>query len=106
MSRGRRPVLPWLALALGVVLAGAGVAVFWATNLAPPPGGAGWTAYAPLEAGDPVPPGLGRGVTWTVTWTGGHLVGAALLLLGLLVLAALGGWALGRRTGGRGVTGG
>ncbi|GAB3344385.1 hypothetical protein [Modestobacter lapidis] len=92
---------PWLVLGLGVVLAAAGVGVFWVTNLAPG-GGAGWSAYAPLEPGDPAPPGAG----WRVLWTRGHLVGAALLVLGLLLLAAVGGWLLGRRSGGRPVSGG
>jgi hypothetical protein len=92
-----RRALPWLGAGLGVVLAAAGVAVFWATNLSG--GGAGggggrWAAYAPLEPGDPPPPGAG----WQVSWTGGHLLGAALLVAGLLVLAAVAGWLLGRRS--------
>ena len=84
---------PWLVVGLGGVLAAAGVAVFWTTDLAPA-AGAGWTAYAPLRPGDPAPSGAG----WAVLWTRGHLVGAALLVLGLLVLAAAGGWLLGRRS--------
>ena len=91
-----RRALPGLVAGLGVVLAAGGVTVFWATNLSGA-GGVGWSAYAPLEPGDPVPPGAG----WQVTWTGGHLLGAALLAAGLLVLAALGGWLLGRRSGRR-----
>ena len=35
-------------------------------------------------------------------WTGGHLVGAGLAVLGALVLAGVGGWLLGRRSGLRG----
>jgi hypothetical protein len=88
-----RRALPWLLLGLAVVLAAAGVAVFWATNLAPV-GGVGWSAYAPLEPGGPFPPAA----DWLVLWTGGHLLGAGLLVLGLLVLAAVGGWLLGRRS--------
>jgi len=34
-----------------------------------------------------------------VLWTGTHLVGAGLLVLGLLVLAGLAGWLFGRRAG-------
>ena len=34
---------------------------------------------------------------WSVTWTSGHLIGVCLLVLGLLGLAALGGWVVGRR---------
>lgn len=88
-----RRALPWLVAGLGVVLAAGGVAVFWATTLSGA-GGVGWSAYAPLGPGDPFPPGAG----WQVAWTGGHLLGAALLAAGLLVLAALGGWLLGRRS--------
>ncbi|SDX61162.1 hypothetical protein SAMN05661080_00575 [Modestobacter sp. DSM 44400] len=38
---------------------------------------------------------------WTVLWTGGHLVGAGLLVLGLLVVVGLAGWLLGQRSGRR-----
>jgi hypothetical protein len=41
-----------------------------------------------------------------VLWTGQHLLGAGLLVLGLLVLAGVGGWLLGRRTGRRSAAGG
>ncbi len=88
-----RRALPWLVAGLGVVLAIGGVAVFWVTTLSGA-GGGGWSAYAPLAPGDPPPPGAG----WQVTWTGGHLLGAALLVAGLLVLAAVTGWSLGRRS--------
>jgi hypothetical protein len=33
-----------------------------------------------------------------VLWTGTHLLGAALVVLGLLVLTAVGGWLVGRRS--------
>ena len=56
-------------------------------------------SYAPLEAVE-APYSSSLSLTfddgWSVTWTGGHLLGAGLILLGLLGLAALGGWALGR----------
>ena len=77
-----RRALPTLLGLLGGVLVGAGVAVFWLANTRQ------WTvpdgSYAPLEPG-------------SVLWTGGHLVGAPLVVAGLLVLAATAGWWLGRR---------
>jgi hypothetical protein len=91
-----RRALPWLVAGLGVVLAAGGVAVFWTTNLAPS-GGGGWFAYAPLVPGQAPPPGA-PGQGWVVLWTGGHLAGAALLVAGSLVLSAVGGWLLGRRS--------
>ena len=88
-----RRAAPWLVAGLGVVLAGAGVAVFWTTNLAP--ADVGWFSYAPLEAGSAPPEAASR---WAAVWTRGHVVGAALLVLGLLVLATLAGWLAGRRS--------
>jgi hypothetical protein len=86
--------------ALGLALVVAGVVVFAVTNRSP--ADFGWTSYAPLE------PGVGgahrseltlaHGDRWTVLWTGGHLTGALLVVLGLLTLAAVGGWLLGRRS--------
>jgi hypothetical protein len=89
-----------LVAGLGLVSVVAGVLVFaWANRS---PADFGWTAYAPLE---PVPGGPYRSDLtltfhdgWTVLWTAGHLVGAVLVVLGLLVLAAVGGWLLGRRS--------
>jgi hypothetical protein len=92
-----RRVLPALQGALGGVLVGAGVAVFWLTNTRR------WTvhdgSYAPLEPGSAYRSRLTLTVDdrWTVLWTGGHLTGALLVVAGLLVLAATGGWWLGRR---------
>ena len=102
-----RRALPWLSAGLGLALVVAGVVVFAATNRTPV-GDFGWTAYAPLEpeayASDLT---LTFDDTWTVLWTRGHLLGAGLVVAGLLVVAALGGWLLGRRTpsGGRGAAG-
>jgi hypothetical protein len=86
---------PWLVAGIGLALAVGGISVFWTTNLAPG-GGAGWAAYAPLQPGEPAPDVTSDG--WTVSWTAGHLLGAALLVLGLLVLAGVAGWSLGRRS--------
>ena len=97
-----RRVLPWAVAAAGIALAVAGVVLFALANTRPPEGDFGWTTYAPLEPGDPVPYRSELTLTgdqWAVTWTGGHVLGAALLVLGLLTLAGLGGWLLGLRRG-------
>ena len=97
-----RRVLPWAVAAIGIALAAAGVALFAAANRSPFSGAdRGWSSYAPLEPGEPAPyqSELTFGSEWSVVWTGGHLVGAGVLVLGLLVLSALGGWALGLRRG-------
>ena len=36
---------------------------------------------------------------WAVLWTRGHLLGAGLVVLGLLLLVGVGGWLLGVRSG-------
>jgi hypothetical protein len=90
-----RRALPWVVAVLGAALAVAGVAVFWRTNVSPVVTYGG--SYAPLtEAYD-------SALTLSfdrveVLWTRGHLVGAGLLVAGALVLAAVGGWVLGRRS--------
>jgi hypothetical protein len=98
-----RRLLPWTVAALGVALAVAGVVVFAVTNAsAVDAGDFGWTTYAPLEPGDPVPYQSELTLSsdgWSVRWTEGHLAGAPLLVLGLLTLAGLGGWLLGLRRG-------
>ena len=97
-------LLPGLVAGVGALLVVAGVVVFVIANRSGGPADFGWTAYAPLsETRD-----LASRVTlsfadrWTVLWTGGHLLGAALVVLGLLTLAGIGGWLLGRRSGARG----
>jgi hypothetical protein len=95
-----RRVLPWAVAALGPALVVAGVAVFWRENR---PGtvvyGGG---YAPLTPSSAYESSLELTVGQVdVLWTAGHLVGAGLVVAGALVLAAVGGWALGRRTGRR-----
>jgi hypothetical protein len=95
-------VLPWVVATVGVALAGAGILVFAAANRSMLGGGDfGWSAYAPLEPGDPAPyvSGVTFGDGRAVIWTTGHLVGVGLLVLGLLTLAGLGGWLLGLRRG-------
>ena len=94
-----RRVLPWLVAGLGAVLAIAGVLVFAAANRGPQH--FGWTAYAPLQdiGSDYV-----DAVTFSdgsVLWTREHLLGASLLVVGLLVLTAALAWSLGRRAGRR-----
>jgi hypothetical protein len=93
-----RRALPALLGALGGLLVAAGGTVFWLTNTRR------WTvydgSYAPLEPGSAYESRLTFGFDdrWTVLWTGGHLAGALLAVAGLLVLAATGGWLLGRRS--------
>ena len=85
--------VPVLLAVLGWVLVAAGIGTFWWANRT------GWTAYtasyAPLQPGESVPVLFyGDG---TFLWTLGHVVGAGLVVLGLLLFAGLTGWALGRR---------
>ena len=96
--------VPALLVVLGLGLVVAGVVVFGVANRPGAPADFGWTAYAPLAE----QPAYRSSLTlsfdddgWTVLWTGGHLVGALLTVAGLLVLTALGGWWLGRRTSAR-----
>jgi hypothetical protein len=98
-----RRVLPWLAAGLGLAAVVAGVVVFVLAAQAPV-GDFGWSAYAPLEEVDDAFDSslvLSFEDRWTVLWTGGHLLGAGLVVAGLLVLAALGGWLFGRRRAAR-----
>jgi glyoxylase-like metal-dependent hydrolase (beta-lactamase superfamily II) len=95
---------PALLATLGGLLVVVGVAVFWRTNTRD----AGWTAYtgsyAPLVPADSAYESrltLSFDGGWTVLWTGGHLAGAGLVVLGLLLLTGIAGWWLGRRSAGR-----
>ena len=94
-----RRALPWAVAVLGVGLVVAGGAVFAAANRSGP-GDLGWTAYAPLEP-EVTQPHVSELVLSldgaTVLWTRGHVTGALLAGLGLLLLAGVTGWLLGRR---------
>ncbi|TFV66701.1 UNVERIFIED_ORG: hypothetical protein E4P37_04970 [Bacillus sp. AZ43] len=96
-----RRALPGLLGAVGVVLALAGGTVFRLTNTRR------WTeddgSDAPLRPGSAYESRLTLTSTdeWAVLWTGGHLLGAGLALLGVLVLVTTGAWLLGRRAGRR-----
>jgi hypothetical protein len=95
-----RRAVPWLVSGLGAVLVAAGAAVFAAANR----GGAdfGWSSYAPLEqTRSAYRSAIIFSDGTTVLWTGQHLLGAGLVVLGLLALAGVVGWLLGRRGGRR-----
>jgi heme/copper-type cytochrome/quinol oxidase subunit 1 len=86
----------------GALLVVAGVLVFATANRAQ--ADFGWSAYTPLQES---PGAYLRAVDYTfsdgaVLWTRQHLLGAGLVLLGLLVLTAAVAWLLGRRAGRRG----
>jgi hypothetical protein len=93
-----RRAAPWLTAAAGAALAAAGVAVFARANR-PSGGDVGWSAYAPLQPAGAYDSRLELSFDggWAVLWTTGHLGGAGLVVLGLLLLSGLGGWLLGRR---------
>ena len=101
-----RRLVPGLVALTGYALVLVGVVVFNLANVVDrPPYDFGWSAYAPLEETQSA---YQSALTYTfvdggtVLWTGGHLVGAGLAVLGALVLAGVGGWWLGRRSGLRG----
>jgi hypothetical protein len=89
-----RRLVPGVIALAGYVLVLVGVVVF---NLAgvvdQPPYDFGWSAYAPLEE---TRSAYQSALTYasvdggTVLWTGGHLIGAGLAVLGGLVLAGVG----------------
>jgi len=94
-----RRALPWLVGSLGVVLVEAGIAVFAAANRQPTD--FGWSAYAPLQPTQTTLDTYTYADGAIVLWTGEHLLGAGLLVLGVLVLTGVGAWLLGHRAGRR-----
>jgi uncharacterized membrane protein HdeD (DUF308 family) len=96
-----RRFLPGLVAGFGVLLVVAGVVVFAVANGFGAPQDFGWSSYAPLPSTKDYDSSLTLSSSdrWTVLWTGAHLLGAGLVVLGLLLLAAVGGWLLGRRLG-------
>jgi hypothetical protein len=95
-----RRALPWLVVGLAAALVETGIAVFAAANNSGPMD-YGWSAYAPLQPTTNAPETVTFVDGGTVLWTGQHLLGAGLLVLGLLLLTGVGGWLLGRRAGRR-----
>jgi heme/copper-type cytochrome/quinol oxidase subunit 1 len=92
-----RRVLPWSAALLGGALVAGGVILFALANRSP--ADFGWAAYSPLSST------VYRSESTlnfddgsAVLWTGQHLLGAGLVVAGLLVLAGVVGWLLGRRS--------
>ncbi|MCZ2814598.1 hypothetical protein [Modestobacter sp. VKM Ac-2984] len=99
-----RRAAPRAVLALGAALCALGVALFWRANQPGSPTDGGWAAYTPLPAGTAYQSSLTLSFDddrWAVLWTAGHVVGAGLAVVGLLVLSGLAGWLLGRRRPGR-----
>jgi hypothetical protein len=97
-----RRAVPWVTGVLAVALLVAGAVTFAATEPATP-GDVGWSADEPLPPGRPVPYTSTLVLSFddsTVMWSDGGLVGAGLVVGGLLLLAALAGWAVGRRARG------
>ena len=94
-----RRALPWLVAGFGAVLAVAGVLVFAAANRGPQD--FGWSSYAPLQEAATDYTNAVIFSDGAVLWTREHLLGAGLLVLGLLVLTGAGGWLLGRGAGRR-----
>jgi hypothetical protein len=93
--------VPWLLAGLGGTLVVAGLAVVLTSGAAPVEVLTG--SYRPLEAADLDEYRSVLTLTYdgTVQWTGGQLVGGALVVLGLLVLTGLAGWSAGIRAGRR-----
>ena len=98
-----RRAIPWLVTGCGVVLVVAGVLVFAAANRGPVE--FGWASYAPLQETQSAYLSAITYSDGTVLWTGQHLLGAGLAVLGLLLLTGRAAWLLGRRAGRRGTPG-
>jgi heme/copper-type cytochrome/quinol oxidase subunit 1 len=98
-----RRAVPWLVTGCGAVLLVAGVLVFAAANRGP--AAFGWSSYTPLQETQTAYLNAVTFSDGTVLWTGQHLLGAVLAVLGLLVLTGSAAWLLGRRAGRRGMRG-
>ncbi|WP_029430462.1 hypothetical protein [Blastococcus sp. URHD0036] len=97
-----RRVLPWAIGALAVALLVAGALVFATTDPAVPLD-FGWSAYAPLAEETTTAYSSTLSVIFddgSVVWSDGQLLGAGLGVGGLLLLAGLAGWGVGRRARG------
>ena len=94
MRRG----LPWAAAGLGIALALSGLALVLTSDAEPVTVYTG--SYSPLDAEtlDEYRSVLELTYDGTVSWTVAQLVGAGLLVVGLLLLSAVGGWVAGRRS--------
>jgi heme/copper-type cytochrome/quinol oxidase subunit 1 len=91
--------LPGVIAAVAFALVLGGVVVFEVGERSGSALDFGWTAYAPL------PPDAYRSqVTlsfddgWAVLWGGAQVLGGLLVVVGLLVLTAVGSWLTGRRS--------
>jgi heme/copper-type cytochrome/quinol oxidase subunit 1 len=95
-----RRVLPWATAVLGLALVVSGARVSATADPARPTA-FGWYAYAPLAEETTAAYSSTLDLTFgdggTVVWSDGQVLGAALVVGGLLLLAALAGWAVGRR---------
>jgi len=93
-------VRPLLVGALGGLLVVGGLVWFLVAAGAPDVVTYGGS-YEPLDTGSAYDSALALGFDdgLVVAWSTGQALGAALVVQGLLVLAAFGGWLLGRRRG-------
>jgi hypothetical protein len=95
--------LPWLVTGAGVVLVVAGVVVLVVAHTSQSPVAFGWSAYVPPSEVGAYASEMTLRLTsrWTVFRSDSDLVGAGLVVLGVLTLTVMGGWLLGRRSGAR-----
>ena len=103
--------LPGIIAAFAFVQVLVGVVVFEVGERSGSPANFGWTAYAPLPAESywttySAPPAEAYGSQLTLGFydggavlsSGGQVLGAVLVVVGLLVLTAVGSWLAGRRS--------
>jgi hypothetical protein len=96
-----RRAAPWLVLAAGLALVAGGIVVFWQAGLADLRTTVYSGSYAPLTPDVGYRSELSLSFDGAVLWTRGHVIGAGLVLAGVLPLVGLAGWAIGRRAGRR-----